>query len=235
MPNDEQSLGLLNVTSEHLKFPGPKNQDVIQITASAYATVVAHPGRIMPSRTSASRRRRQVIDTDSDDDTSARPSRHGTPFSQTSDGSKRMRLEPRDRSGGGEEGILDGGDKSSEESPSPQSGTNDGHSRPRPLLSSRLNKNHSKVAGNQNTVSAKDRGLDEYRAGSIVRVKLTDFVTYTSAEFFPGPKLNMVIGPNGTGKSTLVCAICLGLGWGPQVRMDIPDSFLDLDLGYLRA
>ena len=27
----------------------------------------------------------------------------------------------------------------------------------------------------------------------------------------------MVIGPNGTGKSTLVCAICLGLGWGPQV------------------
>jgi ABC-type Mn2+/Zn2+ transport system ATPase subunit len=27
----------------------------------------------------------------------------------------------------------------------------------------------------------------------------------------------MIIGPNGTGKSTLVCAICLGLGWGPQV------------------
>lgn len=26
----------------------------------------------------------------------------------------------------------------------------------------------------------------------------------------------MVIGPNGTGKSTLVCAICLGLGWGPK-------------------
>ena len=29
----------------------------------------------------------------------------------------------------------------------------------------------------------------------------------------------MVIGPNGTGKSTLVCAICLGLGWGPQVSL----------------
>jgi chromosome segregation ATPase len=26
----------------------------------------------------------------------------------------------------------------------------------------------------------------------------------------------MVIGPNGTGKSTLVCAICLGLGWDPN-------------------
>ncbi|KAL2871502.1 DNA repair ATPase SMC5 [Aspergillus lucknowensis] len=55
-----------------------------------------------------------------------------------------------------------------------------------------------------------------YKPGAIVRIKVTDFVTYTSAEFFPGPKLNMVIGPNGTGKSTLVCAICLGLGWGPQ-------------------
>lgn len=28
--------------------------------------------------------------------------------------------------------------------------------------------------------------------------------------------MNMIIGPNGTGKSTLVCAICLGLGWGPN-------------------
>ncbi|MCJ1475472.1 Structural maintenance of chromosomes protein 5 [Lambiella insularis] len=55
-----------------------------------------------------------------------------------------------------------------------------------------------------------------YQPGSIVRVKLINFVTYTAVEFFPGPSLNMVIGPNGTGKSTLVCAICLGLGWGPQ-------------------
>ena len=52
-----------------------------------------------------------------------------------------------------------------------------------------------------------------HQPGAIVRVKLTNFVTYTSAEFRPGPSLNMVIGPNGTGKSTLVCAICLGLGW----------------------
>ncbi|KAJ5110093.1 Structural maintenance of chromosome complex subunit SmcA [Penicillium argentinense] len=59
-------------------------------------------------------------------------------------------------------------------------------------------------------------GPGGYKAGAIVRIKVTDFVTYTSAEFFPGPKLNMVIGPNGTGKSTLVCAICLGLGGGPQ-------------------
>lgn len=70
----------------------------------------------------------------------------------------------------------------------------------------------STQSGNSNTP-----GPDGFKPGAIVRIKLTDFVTYTSAEFFLGPKLNMVIGPNGTGKSTLVCAICLGLGWGPQV------------------
>jgi len=64
-----------------------------------------------------------------------------------------------------------------------------------------------------------------HQPGAIVRVKLTNFVTYTSAEFFPGPNLNMVIGPNGTGKSTLVCAICLGLGWPPSVRPSPLPSF----------
>ena len=70
--------------------------------------------------------------------------------------------------------------------------------------------------------SGPDRNIhqqEKHQPGSIVRVKLQNFVTYTSADFFPGPSLNMVIGPNGTGKSTLVCAICLGLGWGPQVRI----------------
>lgn len=56
-----------------------------------------------------------------------------------------------------------------------------------------------------------------FQPGSIVRVKLRNFVTYTAAEFHLGPSLNMVIGPNGTGKSTLVCAICLGLGWSSEV------------------
>ncbi|KAH7336149.1 structural maintenance of chromosome complex subunit SmcA [Rhexocercosporidium sp. MPI-PUGE-AT-0058] len=55
---------------------------------------------------------------------------------------------------------------------------------------------------------------DDFQPGAIVRVKLRNFVTYESAEFFPGPSMNMVIGPNGTGKSSLVCAICIGLGWG---------------------
>lgn len=65
----------------------------------------------------------------------------------------------------------------------------------------------------------------KHQPGAIVRVKLANFVTYTAVEFLPGPSLNMVIGPNGTGKSTLVCAICLGLGWGAQVmpqKMNLP-------------
>lgn len=38
------------------------------------------------------------------------------------------------------------------------------------------------------------------------------FRTYDSVEFLTGPSLNVIIGPNGTGKSSIVCAICLGLG-----------------------
>jgi chromosome segregation ATPase len=64
--------------------------------------------------------------------------------------------------------------------------------------------------------TAIDGGADSFQPGAIVRVKVTNFVTYEKAEFHPGPNLNMVIGPNGTGKSSLVCAICLGLGWGPK-------------------
>jgi chromosome segregation ATPase len=41
-----------------------------------------------------------------------------------------------------------------------------------------------------------------------------NFVTYNSCVVYPGARLNVVIGPNGTGKSTLVCALALGLG-GP--------------------
>ncbi|KAI0203312.1 P-loop containing nucleoside triphosphate hydrolase protein [Astrocystis sublimbata] len=58
--------------------------------------------------------------------------------------------------------------------------------------------------------------LTEFHPGAIVRVRVDNFVTYTHAEFLPGPNLNMVIGPNGTGKSSLVCAICLGLGYHPK-------------------
>jgi chromosome segregation ATPase len=84
-------------------------------------------------------------------------------------------------------------------------------------------------------------GPGEFQPGAIVRVKLTNFVTYESAEFFPGPNLNMVIGPNGTGKSSLVCAICLGLGWGAKhlgragevgefVKHGMSDAYIEIEL-----
>ncbi|KAK4162054.1 SMC5-like protein [Cladorrhinum sp. PSN259] len=57
----------------------------------------------------------------------------------------------------------------------------------------------------------------EFQPGAIVRVKLKNFVTYHEAEFSLGPNLNMIIGPNGTGKSSFVCAICLGLGYPSSV------------------
>lgn len=48
-----------------------------------------------------------------------------------------------------------------------------------------------------------------FRIGSVYRVSCLNFLTYDECEVFPGPKLNVVIGPNGTGKSTLTHAICL--------------------------
>ncbi|KAM3937661.1 structural maintenance of chromosomes protein 5 isoform 2-T2 [Leptodactylus fuscus] len=47
--------------------------------------------------------------------------------------------------------------------------------------------------------------------GTIVRIKMENFLTYDMCEVFPGPHLNMIVGANGTGKSSIVCAICLGL------------------------
>ena len=56
-----------------------------------------------------------------------------------------------------------------------------------------------------------------YIPGSIVRIQLCNFVTYDYVEFTPGPYLNMIVGPNGTGKSSIACAIALGLNFSPTV------------------
>ncbi|CAK7206660.1 Structural maintenance of chromosomes protein 5 [Sporothrix eucalyptigena] len=79
---------------------------------------------------------------------------------------------------------------------------------------------YSTVSGRpSNGVSgrAAARTKPTFQPGAIVRVTLDNFVTYEHAEFDPGPSLNLVIGPNGTGKSSLVCAICLGLGFPSNV------------------
>lgn len=143
------------------------------------------------SRLSVGPRRRRRVADDSDDE-DERSARGATPFSQSSNGSKRPRIEASDETDNNasqnEENDEGDTDRPAQKVPLTRAGLPDGY----------------------NTYG-------DFQPGAIVRIKLTDFVTYTSAEFFPGPKLNMVIGPNGTGKSTLVCAICLGLGWGPQV------------------
>ncbi|OJD26064.1 hypothetical protein ACJ73_02565 [Blastomyces percursus] len=151
-------------------------------------------------------------------------SRDGTPFSQASNGSKRIRVSALD-----DDGDDDDDDENDEND---ASSTLEEDSDDRPTRANRTTKSGNTLqlpvikvehgSRTKRSFSVKRKNFHrngsnpEHRPGSIVRVKLTDFVTYTSAEFFPGPRLNMVIGPNGTGKSTLVCAICLGLGWGPQ-------------------
>ena len=60
--------------------------------------------------------------------------------------------------------------------------------------------------------------------GSIVRVQLRNFVTYDYVEFFPCNYLNMILGPNGTGKSSIACALCIGLNFPPSVRSRVLTS-----------
>jgi hypothetical protein len=134
-------------------------------------------------------RRSRALDSDDED------SRPNTPSSTAPNDGKRQR---RTYEAPGDDDEDSSQDETSAPSTAPESHVSHGRPIPAPTNS---------TAGRQSG----------HLPGAIVRVKLTNFVTYTSAEFFPGPNLNMVIGPNGTGKSTLVCAICLGLGWPPSV------------------
>jgi len=56
-----------------------------------------------------------------------------------------------------------------------------------------------------------------HQPGSVVRLKVTNFMAYSETEFQCGPNLNVIIGPNGSGKSTIISAICLGLAGKPKV------------------
>ncbi|GAQ80931.1 Structural maintenance of chromosome protein SMC5/Spr18 [Klebsormidium nitens] len=58
---------------------------------------------------------------------------------------------------------------------------------------------------------------EDFRVGSIMRFDLKDFMTYKDMSFCPGPRLNLLVGPNGTGKSSIVCAIALGTAGSPNL------------------
>uniref|UniRef100_A0A8C6Q076 Structural maintenance of chromosomes protein 5 n=1 Tax=Nothobranchius furzeri TaxID=105023 RepID=A0A8C6Q076_NOTFU len=60
---------------------------------------------------------------------------------------------------------------------------------------------HSDIAG----------GVGTFVEGSILRITMRNFLTYDFSVVHPGSNLNMIVGANGTGKSSIVCAICLGL------------------------
>lgn len=56
-----------------------------------------------------------------------------------------------------------------------------------------------------------------FNNGSIVKIVFHDFLTYDDSVCAPGHGLNVVIGPNGTGKSSVMCGICLALGSSTKV------------------
>ncbi|KDN49272.1 hypothetical protein RSAG8_01974, partial [Rhizoctonia solani AG-8 WAC10335] len=58
---------------------------------------------------------------------------------------------------------------------------------------------------------------DGFIPGAIVGIRLHNFLTYDDVDFRGGPYLNMLIGANGTGKSSIAGAIAIGLGGTPNV------------------
>eukprot|EP00835_Amoeboradix_gromovi_P005886 NODE_607_length_6164_cov_0.344930.p1 type:complete len:1036 gc:universal NODE_607_length_6164_cov_0.344930:244-3351(+) len=59
--------------------------------------------------------------------------------------------------------------------------------------------------------------VNVFLPGNIVRMELTNFLTYDYVVFGCHPNLNLICGPNGSGKSSLVCAIVLGLAGKPEM------------------
>ncbi|KAF7364526.1 Structural maintenance of chromosomes protein 5 [Mycena venus] len=73
------------------------------------------------------------------------------------------------------------------------------------------------LEGEQEGDGTLPRDADGFIPGSITRIQLLNFVTYDFVEFRPGPYLNLILGPNGTGKSSIACAICIVLNWPPKI------------------
>ncbi|KAM8707516.1 hypothetical protein ACLKA7_005060 [Drosophila subpalustris] len=68
--------------------------------------------------------------------------------------------------------------------------------------------------------------IPPHMVGRIYSVYCKDFVAYNEITYYPKKYLNVLTGPNGTGKSTIVSAIILGLGGDPQL-LDRSSSISD--------
>lgn len=53
--------------------------------------------------------------------------------------------------------------------------------------------------------------------GKIYMIHLKNFLTHSEAKVFPHELLNIVIGPNGTGKSSLVAGVIIGMGGSTKI------------------
>lgn len=80
-----------------------------------------------------------------------------------------------------------------------------------PKSGKKRNASYPTTTQNKHQRQGEKHPLSEYAAGAITKVVLTNFMTYSSVSLTPGPDLNVLIGANGTGKSSFVCAIALGL------------------------
>jgi structural maintenance of chromosomes protein 5 len=57
----------------------------------------------------------------------------------------------------------------------------------------------------------------QYAKGAIMRIQMHNFLVYRDVTVPVGPRLNLVLGPNGTGKSSIVCALALALSGSPKI------------------
>lgn len=86
----------------------------------------------------------------------------------------------------------------------------------RPRLSTEHDSPHA-IPNARTSTAVTPGALPPFKPGQLVRISMSNFLTYTSATYNLGPTLNMIIGPNGTGKSSVVCAICIGLDYPTSI------------------
>ncbi|CAI2331625.1 unnamed protein product [Caenorhabditis sp. 36 PRJEB53466] len=60
------------------------------------------------------------------------------------------------------------------------------------------------------------KNYQDFPDGSLLRVIFHNFLTYEHTSFVPTASLNMILGHNGSGKSSIICGICLACGGSPK-------------------